>query len=149
MPLKRNIVAVSYNVLTAVDAKHKLIAHYDVINQRNDYALADMAIGAKNVLKAQQLQVPADKGFHTGAELARCQQAGIQTFVAVPKNPIFIKKGDYAKTAFQFVAYPQEGLQQLQLQKQEKQNQQTKKANKKKQAHQPQHQPTKGYYLCP
>lgn len=97
-----NIVEVSYNVQTAVDAKNKLIAHYDVLNERDDYALADMAIEAKAALELDSLNSLADKGYHTASELKRCSEAGIETYISVPKNSASLKKGKYAKEYFEY-----------------------------------------------
>ena len=100
LPLRMGIVEVSYNVQTAVDSKNKLIAHYEVLNERDDYALADMGIGAKEHLQVKNLNALADKGYHTGSELKRSRRSGIRTYVSTPKNPSSLKKGKYAKEYF-------------------------------------------------
>lgn len=102
LPLKMNIVEVSYNLQTAVDDKHNLIAHYDVLNERDDHALANMAKGAKKALQSTKLKALADKGYHTGSELARCQKSGITTLVSIPKNSASLRKGKYAKEYFTY-----------------------------------------------
>lgn len=54
---------VSYNVQTAVDAKHKLIVEHEVTNAVTDREqLAAMATKAKDVVGVEQLEVVADMG---------------------------------------------------------------------------------------
>ena len=78
--------AVSYNVQTAVDAKHKLIASYDVTNEGNDHcALFPVARAAQAALAAEQLTVVADVGYRNGAHGADCEAAGITAVVPSPK----------------------------------------------------------------
>ena len=100
LPLKMNIVEVAYNLQTAVDAKHNLIVHYDVTNERDDYALADTAIAARDALEVAILKALADKGYNVGLELKRCAEAGILTYVAIRENAASLKKGNYAKKHF-------------------------------------------------
>lgn len=86
--------AVSYNVQTAVDAKHKLIVSYAVTNEGNDHnSLYPMASAAQAALEVEQLTVVADVGYRNGEHGADCEGAGITAVVPSPKpvNP----KGDF------------------------------------------------------
>lgn len=86
--------AVSYNVQTAVDAKHKLLVSYDVTNEGNDHgSLYPMAAAAQAALEAEQFMVVADVGYRNGEHGAECEAAGITAVVPSPNlvNP----KGDY------------------------------------------------------
>ena len=82
--------AVSYNVQTAVDEKHKLIVNYAVTNEGNDLnQLYPMASAAQAALKVEQLTVVADVGYQNGEHGADCEAAGITAVVPKPKmvNP--------------------------------------------------------------
>lgn len=69
---------VSYNVQTAIDSKHKLIAEFDVTNDGNDMQqLANMALSAAEILEAPNLTATADTGYNSASEIARCLENGI------------------------------------------------------------------------
>lgn len=89
LPLHMRIVQVGYNLQSAVDAKHKLIADFDVINRNDNRALASMAIKARNAMNlnpSNRLTVLADKGYHTGDQLQECHNNNISTLVAIPNR---------------------------------------------------------------
>ena len=86
LPLRRDIVEVSYNVQTATDAQHSLMVEYEVSNEKDDYALPGIGKQAKEVLGVEQLEVLADKGYHTGLALQEAAQEGLVTYVS-PKKP--------------------------------------------------------------
>lgn len=70
--------AVCYNAQTAVDAKHKLIAAFDLTNEGNDYRqLHPMAIEAKDAIGVDKMTVVADTGYSNGEHAALCEQDGI------------------------------------------------------------------------
>ncbi len=78
---------VCYNAESAVDSKNHLVVDYDVTNDANDrYQLARMARQAMATLEVERLDVTADKGFCTGRELEECEENGITTYVAIPKE---------------------------------------------------------------
>jgi transposase len=84
------IVEVAYNVQNAVDDKHNFIVHTQATNTNDGKALHNAAIQAKNNLqlsKEDTLVILADKGYHTGAELQKCQQENMQTHVAYKEQP--------------------------------------------------------------
>jgi transposase len=94
---------VSYNVQTAVDSKHKLIAAYEVTNERNDLGqLAVMALQAKEALQVAELTVLADGGYFEGNALKECEQAGITTFVSVPKSKEAERLGIFERKQFRY-----------------------------------------------
>lgn len=102
LPMRMGIVEVGYNVQSAVDDKHCLIAHYEVANERDEALLAEVAIETKEVLKTEKLEVLADKGYHAGAELQACEQAGITPYVS-PKEANNTKKQEaYQKDKFEY-----------------------------------------------
>lgn len=96
--------AVSYNVQTAVDAKHKLLVEYAVTNEGNDLnQLAPMARAAQATLKAESLTVVADVGYQNGEHGAECEAAGITA--VVPKPASVNPKGNYFdKSQFSYEA---------------------------------------------
>src|SRR3954447_13746217 len=58
---------VAYNAQTAVDAKHKLIAAFDLTNEGNDYRqLHPMAVLGKQAVGADKVTAVADAGYSNG-----------------------------------------------------------------------------------
>ena len=89
LPLHMRIVQVGYNLQSSVDAKHKLIAEFDITNKNDHRALAPMALKTREAFKlnkSDKLTVLADKGYHTGEQLQQCHNNNISTLVAVPKR---------------------------------------------------------------
>ncbi len=90
--------AVSYNVQTAVDGKHKLIAAHEVTTESNDRRqLYGMAKRAKAALGVKGLTVLADAGYQNGAQGAACEAAGITA--VVPRAKLSHPRGDYFSRA--------------------------------------------------
>jgi transposase len=74
--------AVAYNAQTAVDAKHKLIAAFDLTNEGNDYRqLHPMAGQGKEAVGADEVTAVADTGYSNGEHGALCEQDGITAIV--------------------------------------------------------------------
>lgn len=84
--LQRGITVVGYNVQGAVDAKHKLITHFDTGSVNDTNALAAVAIETKEILQVEKMDVLADKGYHTGEQIQQCELNNITTYVS-PKEP--------------------------------------------------------------
>jgi len=102
LPMRMGIVEVGYNVQSAVDSKHCLVAHYDAANEKDDTLLSQMAAGAKEALGAESLEVLADKGYHAGVELKACEEAGVTAYVS-PKEAVNPKKeAAYQKSQFEY-----------------------------------------------
>lgn len=77
---------IGYNVQTAVDGKHCLIADVDVVQAAEDQRqLYRMARRAQQRLKARTFDVLADAGYSNGRLLKRCQAHGIRPFVPVQR----------------------------------------------------------------
>jgi transposase len=69
---------VAYNAQTAVDAKHKLIAAFDLTNEGNDYRqLHPMAVQGKQAVGADKVTAVGDAGYSNGEHGALCEQEGI------------------------------------------------------------------------
>jgi len=84
--LQRGITVVGYNIQGAVDAKHKLVTHFDTGSVNDTNALAAVAIETKEILQVEKMDVLADKGYHTGEQIQQCEQNNITTYVS-PKEP--------------------------------------------------------------
>jgi hypothetical protein len=84
--LQRGITVVGYNIQASVDAKNKLITHFDTGSVNDTNALAQVAIATKEVIGVERMDVLADKGYHTGEQIRQCEQNDITTYVS-PKEP--------------------------------------------------------------
>jgi len=74
---------VCYNVQTAVDAKNKLIAEFEVTNKANDKNLiTPMAQQVKETLDVQNFKVTADEGYASASDAAAAMQIGVQPHIA-------------------------------------------------------------------
>jgi len=96
---------VSYNVQTAVDSKHHLIAAHEVTNAPSDRSqLSSMADQAKTALNAKALTVIADTGYYKGQEIVDCYDAGITALVPKTNTSTSKAKGRYSKADFRYDA---------------------------------------------
>ena len=93
---------IAYNVQTAVDDKHCLVAHFSIENIPDVHLLSQTAAAAKTALQAKTLDALADKGYHYGAELHKCAQAGITTYVAYPDQDYKTKEEGFRKEDFEY-----------------------------------------------
>ena len=99
----RNGMNICYNAQTAVDGQHKLIVVVEVTNEPTDQnQLSAVAIKAKEVLEVETLTVVADKGYSNSVELAKCEEAGIITYVPQPTWRRNDKRGLYSKEDFTY-----------------------------------------------
>lgn len=86
MRTARHAHQVAYNAQSAVDARHGLIACFELTNAGNDLAqLLPMALMAKQALGAETLRVVADTGYCNGEQGEACAGAGITAIVPRPK----------------------------------------------------------------
>ena len=96
---------VGYNVQTAVDTETHLIVAHEVTNVGNDRAqLTPMAKAAKAALKAETLDVIADRGYFSGVELLACHKSEIVATVPRPETSGNRKKGMFVKADFLYDA---------------------------------------------
>jgi transposase len=96
---------VSYNVQTAVDEKHHLIAAHEVTNDTTDRRqLEDMAQQAKQALKTSSLTVVADAGYYEGEAIAGCYENGIRALVPKTNTSPARARGRYSKADFRYDA---------------------------------------------
>jgi len=93
---------VGYNVQTAVDSKHHLIAAHEVTNAPSDRSqLSSMAGTASEALDAKDLMVLADPGYYKGEEIVACYESGITALV--PKVDTSGKRGQGQYTRSEFI----------------------------------------------
>ena len=96
---------VGYNVQTAVDSKHHLIAAHEVTNAPSDRSqLSSMADQAKTALEAKNLMVVADPGYYKGEEIVDCYDADITALVPKTDTSPSKAKGRYSKADFRYDA---------------------------------------------
>jgi transposase/macrodomain Ter protein organizer (MatP/YcbG family) len=94
-------IEVCYNVQTAVDARHKLIAAEDVSNAASDRdQLSPLAAAAQEILDAPAPVVVADQGYYHGAEIQSCLEQGITPLVPRPRTSANAKRGLFTKDDF-------------------------------------------------
>ena len=96
---------VSYNVQTAVDSKHHLIAAHEVTNATTDRSqLSSMAEQARTALDAEDLTVIADPGYYKGEEMVACSDANITALVPRVDTSGKRGKGQYTRADFSYDA---------------------------------------------
>ena len=92
---------VGYNVQTAVDSKHHLIAVHEVTNATSDRSqLSSMAGKASEALDAKDLMVIADPGYYKGEEIVECYESGITALVPKVDTSGKRGKGQYTRADF-------------------------------------------------
>jgi transposase len=88
LPVRQRILEVCYNIQASVDDKNNLPIDFKTTNNNDTHALANMTARAKSILGHSEFTELADKGYHTGEEIRRCHEMGVDTMVAVPKTPV-------------------------------------------------------------
>ena len=77
----RNLDA-CYNVQAVVDGKHKLIIDFEVSTCPDDTgALPKMTDSAKEIMGVETIAVVADKGYHCGKDIEKCEQNGTTCYI--------------------------------------------------------------------
>ena len=96
---------VGYNVQAAVDTKHHLIVTHEVGNEGHDRnQLSPMAQQTQETLGTQDLTVLADRGYFSGEEILKCEQAEIKALVPKPLTRNSATTGRFDKRDFQYEA---------------------------------------------
>lgn len=97
------VTDVCYNVQAAVDAKHHLVIADDVTNDPTDRDwLVTMAEAAKDALQQETLDVTADKGYSSSAQVKACMDGGIVPYIPKVKTSANEKLGLYTKDDFHY-----------------------------------------------
>lgn len=92
---RNNITEVAYSVQTLVDAKHNLPIDYKVTNDNDSKAMGTMLRRAKTILKTTDFTALYDKGYHTGSEIKKGIEMGVNIMVAVPGVASFAPDENY------------------------------------------------------
>ena len=95
MITRNNITEVAYNVQTVVDAKHCIPIDYKVTNENDSKAMATMLRRTKTILQTNDFTALYDKGYHTGSEIKRAIEMGIDIMVAIPGVAAFAPDDKY------------------------------------------------------
>jgi len=77
LAIRQQILEVCYNIQTSVDDKHYLPIDFKTTNNNDTHALANMTARAKSILGHNEFTELADKGYHTGEEIRRCHEMGL------------------------------------------------------------------------
>lgn len=94
---------VCYNVQIAVDEKNKLIVAGDVTNDVTDInCLSEIAIEAKEILGAEEIDAVTDMGYYNGSEVKRVIEEGITPYIEKPDTSANTKLGLYGKKKFKY-----------------------------------------------
>ncbi|MCF8252929.1 MAG: IS1182 family transposase, partial [Saprospiraceae bacterium] len=97
------MMMVAYNVQSTVDAQHCLIADFSVENQKDNYLLAPMGASVKEALSIEgDIDLLADKGYHSGKGLQACAEGGITTYVAFPEQAYGDRPKGFQKPDFKY-----------------------------------------------
>jgi transposase len=76
---------VGYNVQTAVDTKNHMIVAHEVTNVGHDRSqLSEMSERAREAIGSKSLSALADRGYFSGEQILKCDQAGITALVPKP-----------------------------------------------------------------
>lgn len=95
--------AVCYNIQTAVDSKHKLIAEVEVTNEPSDQTLLPvMARKTKEGLGVNELTVLADGGYFSNAALKTCEDENITTYLPIRDSEDAARRGLFSKKLFKY-----------------------------------------------
>jgi transposase len=96
---------VGYNVQASVDTEHHLIVAHEVTNKGHDRAqLTAMAQQTQEVLGTKDLKVLADRGYFSGEEILKCEQAGATPLVPKPLTNNSATSGRFDKRDFKYDA---------------------------------------------
>jgi transposase len=101
LAVRQNILEVCYNIQATVDDKYKLPIDFKTTNNNDTHALANMTARAKSIIGHNEFTTLLDKGYHTGSEISRCHEMGIETMVAVPS--LSTQAPDHAYNLEQFI----------------------------------------------
>ena len=93
--IRNHITEVAYNVQTTVDEKNKITLDYKVTNENDSKAMGPMLRRAKTILGHSEFTALYDKGYHTGSELKKGIEMGVDLMVAVPGVASFAPDGRY------------------------------------------------------
>lgn len=103
---QRNSIKVGYNIQAASDAKHKMLVAADTGDVNDTKSLGEMVKKVKENIgdpsDGSEMNVLADKGYHTGRELKKCDDQGVKTFVSPKESNSLKTNPDFAPESFTY-----------------------------------------------
>jgi len=101
----RGTGTVGYYVQASVDTEHHLILAHEVTNEGHDRSqLTAMAQQTKAALETSELKVLAERGYFSGEEIMKCEQAGVTPLVPKPLTNNSATTGRFDKRDFHYDA---------------------------------------------
>lgn len=82
--IRNRVTEVAYSVQTTVDEKYKITLDYKVTNHNDSKAMGGMLRRTKVILGHTDFTALYDKGYHTGSELKKGVEMGVELMVAIP-----------------------------------------------------------------
>ena len=78
-----------YSAHTSVGSKHSLIACYEVSQDAADSDhLSTLAIAAKEILEAEEINACADAGYYDSIDIKKCEDNSVTPYVPIPKEKV-------------------------------------------------------------
>lgn len=100
--LHRNIVNVGYNIQAASDSKYKMLVAVDTGDVNDTHQLANMTQKAMENTASNKCTVLADKGYHTGSQIAATEQLGAKPFISPKANSSAARSEVFPLEAFTY-----------------------------------------------
>ncbi len=103
---QRNSVKVGYNIQAASDSKNKLLIAADTGDVNDTKALAVMVEKAQQNIggleDGVEMNVLADKGYHSGREIKACEELGVTTLISPKESSSTKTNPDFAMDSFKY-----------------------------------------------
>lgn len=103
---QRNSVKVGYNIQAASDSKNKLLVAADTGDVNDTKALAVMVEKAQQNIggleDGVEMNVLADKGYHSGREIKACEELGVTTLISPKESSSTKTNPDFAMDSFKY-----------------------------------------------
>jgi len=91
--IKHGSREVGYNIQAVADGKNNMLVDIFVGGVNDMYELGKAAKRSQEIVEEKYIDMLADKGYHTGSELAEAERRGVRPFVAVKTNKPQKEKG--------------------------------------------------------
>jgi len=99
---QRNSVKVGYNIQAASDGKNKLLIAADTGDVNDTKSLAKMVEKVQKNIGQQEMDVLADKGYHSGRELKKSEELGVTTYISPKQSSSTKTNPDFAMESFEY-----------------------------------------------
>jgi len=99
---QRNSVKVGYNIQAASDGKNKLLIAAETGDVNDTKALAMMVEEVQQNIGKQEMDVLADKGYHSGRELKKSEELGVTTYISPKQSSSTKSNPDFAMESFKY-----------------------------------------------